>query len=77
MSHFYGYLQGSRGQTTRCGGKSSGINTHIKSWDNDVYASLNDENGKDVLSLNIPIGLKVVLKGKEYIMTDGGLKALE
>ncbi|MCK9370444.1 hypothetical protein M0R04_11090 [Candidatus Dojkabacteria bacterium] len=61
MSHFYGYLEGNRGTATRCGSKKSGITAHIKSWNNDVYASLHaDENGKDVLYLTIPKGLKVV-----------------
>lgn len=50
MSHFYGVLQGNRGQTTRCGSKLSGIHTTAASWsgaiDVDVY--YDDEKGKDV-----------------------------
>ena len=32
MSHFYGTLQGSRGETTRCGTKKSGLVTYAASW---------------------------------------------
>ena len=65
MSHFYGRLQGCRGETTRTGSKGSGINAHIRSWNNDVYASLDDEEG-DVLRLTIPHGLKVRINGKVF-----------
>lgn len=62
MSHFYGYLQGSRGVTTRCGVIETGISAHIKSWNNDVHASLNNDYG-DVLSLSIPKGLPTFING--------------
>jgi len=62
MSHFYGYLQGSRGETTRCGGIDSGIHTRIKSWKNDIDASLSNDDG-DVLSLSIPKGLTTFING--------------
>lgn len=32
MSHFYGTLQGSRGEATRCGTKHSGVTTVAASW---------------------------------------------
>jgi len=32
MSHFYGTLQGNRGEATRCGTKKSGIETYAASW---------------------------------------------
>jgi hypothetical protein len=32
MSHFYGTLQGNRGQATRCGTKSSGVTAVAASW---------------------------------------------
>lgn len=32
MSHFYGTLQGIRGQATRCGGKGSGLTTQAAGW---------------------------------------------
>ncbi len=32
MSHFYGVLNGSAGQATRCGSKNSGMLTQAASW---------------------------------------------
>ncbi len=32
MSHFYGTVQGSRGQATRQGGKNAGLETYAASW---------------------------------------------
>ncbi len=66
MSHFYGYLQGNKGQATRCGSKNSGIKAHIRSWNNDVHTNLSaDENGEDVLRVDFPEGLKVFINGVE------------
>jgi len=67
MSHFYGYLQGNRGEATRCGTKDSGINAHIRSWNNDVKAWLYDDDGKDVLDISIPAGLKTYINSHELI----------
>ena len=65
MSWFYGYLRGNRGDATRCGSKSSGIHAHIRSWHNDVTATLRaDMDEKDELILTIPKGLKVYVNGK-------------
>lgn len=67
MSHFYGYLTGNRGTATRCGSKKSGIDAHIKSWDNDVRMSLHAHcgTGEDVLTIDIPKGLTVFINGKK------------
>jgi len=65
MSHFYGYLEGNRGVATRCGSKNSGIQAHIRSWHNDIYISLDDDEGKDELTITIPKGLKVYVNGKK------------
>lgn len=32
MSHFYGTVQGNRGEATRCGHKSSGLTTEAAGW---------------------------------------------
>ena len=32
MSHFYGSMQGARGEVTRCGSKLSGIHGHLRGW---------------------------------------------
>lgn len=64
MSYFYGYLWGNRGTVTKVGSKQSGINAKIRSCNNEVLISLDDGDNKDVLNLNIPKGLKVVINGK-------------
>ena len=48
MSHFYSSIQGSRGEATRCGTKSSGMIGHIRGWNLgcEVYMYV-DEDGKD------------------------------
>jgi len=33
MSHFYGTVQGHRGEATRCGAKSSGLTSTANGWD--------------------------------------------
>lgn len=38
MSEFYGRLQGSRGEATRCGTKGSGISVTAESWHSVVRA---------------------------------------
>lgn len=40
MAHFYGTLQGSRGQATRCGAQSSGLQTVAASWEGSVHVRL-------------------------------------
>ena len=40
MSHFYGVLQGSRGEATRCGNKGSGLEVRAASWEGSVRTML-------------------------------------
>jgi hypothetical protein len=49
MSHFYGTLQGMRGEATRCGSKDSGIDTVAASWKGAIRVSVyhDDETGED------------------------------
>jgi len=49
MSHFYGSLQGCRGEATRCGSKQSGIETYAASWDGAIYVRVqhNEETKED------------------------------
>jgi len=49
MSHFYGNMQGARGETTRCGTKTSGMWAHIRGWDVGCSVQLVHENGKDIV----------------------------
>lgn len=49
MSHFYGILNGTRGEATRCGSKGSGLATTAASWDGAirVYLSHDEKTGKN------------------------------
>ena len=40
MSRFYGSMQGSRGEATRCGTPSSGITAHVRGWEVGVMAEV-------------------------------------
>lgn len=40
MSHFYGTMQGSRGQATRCGTKVSGIEVVAAGWGGAIRTTL-------------------------------------
>lgn len=52
MSHFYGVVQGNRGDAHRGGSKSSGMNTTCASWDGCVvaFASHDEKKGYDEIS---------------------------
>lgn len=48
MSHFYGVLNGSRGETTRAGTKRSGLSVTAASWRGAIRVELFlDQNGDD------------------------------
>ena len=48
MAHFYGVLQGGRGETTRTGHKTTGISSVVKTWRRGISVWLyNDNNGED------------------------------
>ena len=49
MAHFYGSMQGNRGEATRMGTKDSGFYAHIRGWDVGVRVELyyNEETEKD------------------------------
>lgn len=52
MSHFYGSLQGNRGQATRQGTAKSGIDGHIRGWKVGARVECRvNENGQDVISV--------------------------
>ena len=55
MSHFYGTLQGARGEATRCGHKSSGIEAHVACWHGAVRTSIvhNDQTGEDTFFVEL------------------------
>lgn len=54
MSHFYGTLQGSRSQATRCGTKNSGIVAVAASWAGAVHTVVyQDEQGRDRYDISL------------------------
>ena len=51
MAQFYAEIQGSRGSATRMGGKSSGIEGHIRGWRIGARVVCSHEDGKDVVRI--------------------------
>ncbi len=51
MAQFYASIQGNRGEASRMGTKSSGIEGHIRGWNIGarVVCSHDDKTGKDVV----------------------------
>lgn len=49
MSHFYASIKGTKGEATRCGDKSRGINGHIRGWNFGVNVKMeyNADTGED------------------------------
>lgn len=48
MSHFYGTLQGARGEATRLANKKSGLVTHAAGWQGAIRVDVrHDDEGKD------------------------------
>lgn len=47
MAHFYGRIQGNRGEATRCGSKNSGINATVESWSTILRTRQNTLDGSD------------------------------
>lgn len=50
MSHFYGTLQGQRGEATRTGSKGSGVTTYAASWSGAIRTQIyhNGDTGLDM-----------------------------
>ena len=58
MAHFYGEIQGSRGATTRCGTKNSGMDCHVRGWDIGVKLQLShSEDGRDYIQVIATSGI--------------------
>ena len=56
MSHFYGTVQGNRGEASRAGSKRSGMTTYCASWNGAVrcYAYTNEEGIDCVIVMLMP-----------------------
>lgn len=53
MAHFYGTLQGARGQASRLGSKRSGLTVTAQTWHGSLTLTLwhDDETGQDMFTL--------------------------
>jgi hypothetical protein len=47
MAHYYGTLQGHRGEASRLGTKNAGLRTYAASWQGAVEVQLYHRDGKD------------------------------
>ena len=47
MSHFYGVLQGQRGEATRCGSQASGLTATAASWKGAIEVEVFERDGVD------------------------------
>ena len=56
MAHFYGEIQGSRGATTRCGTKNSGMTCHVRGWDIGVKLQVSHKDGQDYIEVRVTSG---------------------
>ena len=66
MAHFYGEIQGSRGATTRCGTKNSGMDCHVRGWDIGVKLQVrHSEDGRDYIQVLATSGSKGKIPDKK------------
>ena len=53
MAHFYGKLQGARGEASRLGHKSSGLRATAASWQGAVSTYLYEKHGVDMARVEL------------------------
>ena len=56
MSEFYGWLQGSRGETHRGGTRQSGIWAKVQSWKNHVKVEMRRDGDIDKIHITVKAG---------------------
>ena len=71
MSHFYGTLQGSRGEATRCGTKNSGVVTEAAGWGGCVKTYVYEYEGVDKFRVTLEPWQNS--GGKSKILAEGEL----
>ena len=75
MSHFYGTLQGARGEATRCGSKSSGVTTYAAGWGGAIRTEVFERDGEDFYRVTL-----IPWQGSggyETLLAEGKLTALK
>jgi hypothetical protein len=66
MSHFYGNMQGSRGETTRCGTQASGICADIRGYNIGVQTEcFVDDDGEDKVRITLTGGTNAQCAARE------------
>lgn len=73
MAHFYGSMNGARGERTCCGSKNSGIVAHIRGWNLGVEVSLrhDKDTGKDIVTVRQTGGSSGAHVPTKQIVFDG------
>jgi hypothetical protein len=56
MAHFYGSIQGNRGEATRMGSKDSGIHGYVQGHGSRITSMMNCDHDRDVASIVIEPG---------------------
>ena len=74
MAKFFGYLKGNRGETSRCGSKTSGIRTMVTGWDFGCHVEMNynPDKDEDIIKIKITDGTNgcKTLKTLEFKKSD-------
>lgn len=53
MAHFYGTIQGSRGQASRLGTRGTGLTTYAASWEGAVRVYMYEKDGVDLVQVEL------------------------
>jgi hypothetical protein len=79
MSHFYGTLQGNRGEATRCGSAGSGVRTYAAGWRGAICATIYQEtiDGEDVDMFRVSLVPWHGSGGMSQVLATGRLNANE
>lgn len=56
MAHFYGSMNGGRGETTRTGHKTTGMSAHLRGWNIGTRVQVVHRNGADVVEVYATTG---------------------
>jgi hypothetical protein len=82
MAHFYASAQGSRGETHRLGGKSSGADASVRGWHDGVrvWGRWDEEKQKNIYTIDFTGGSSGAFSKRigtfELITTHDGKKVL-
>jgi len=78
MSRFYGSIQGTKGEATRCGDSKNGIHGHVRGWNlGGMVRMFVNEHGEDVCRIWVTSGSQ---GGGEHFLgefTEESLKLLK